>query len=101
MDAAHPLLIHPPRSRLLLAAFYHGFMVFMVVLLSFNFFIFFSVLLLGFFIFSYTMFTLLWKRYTYSAALLHSFTLLIFLVSLAVAGPVRNGIYHVLSIVFT
>ncbi|MEF3303032.1 hypothetical protein [Paenibacillus sp. GYB003] len=86
----HPLLIRPPRTRLLVRLLRHWVGLFFVVLLSFGFLIMISMPLLVFLSFSYYLLSRDWRGHGYSLALLHLLTSAVWIGSVLGAGPLRS-----------
>lgn len=88
-----PLLIRPPRKKLLTLLTGQWVFLFLLILLSFHIILFFvSVPLFSVLVYQYARLTRMWKVYRYSRALLHGMTCLVWISCFWLTYVIRSGI---------
>lgn len=97
-----PLLINPPRVKLLNRMVRLWILLFVIVVASTGVFFFITIPAAMFLFFrNYFAFTVQWSAYDYSAKLLHSMTAIVWIVFTMIADPARTYCIYIISTITT
>lgn len=95
-----PLLIYPPRTHLVFTVLRCWLLLFLAILLTFGMLVFVAIPVYFFFINRYYWFTKLWRLYRYSISFLHFLTILVSVITITTAAPLRQDLLTLLSLFY-